>query len=77
MLWFTSNPQVFIAAVSLYGRLAGDEKGLWFAVAVLFVGIAVVGGGLLAFLIRTARDSSREGLHFGAGPGGPAGPDGK
>ena len=63
--------------VLLYGRLVGDETGLWFSVAVLFVAIAVVGGGLLAFLIRTARESSRAEVQFEADPDGLAGPDGK
>ena len=55
----------------------GDETGLWFALGVLFVAIAVVGGGLLAFLIRTARDINRATLQFEADPDGLAGPDGK
>ena len=77
MLWFTSNPQALIAAVSRSGRMVGDETGIWFAVAVLFVAIAVVGGGLLAFLIRMAKDSSRAGPQSWADPDGLAGPDGK
>ena len=77
MLWFTFNQQALFAAVSLYGRLVGDETGLWVAVAVLFVAISVVGGGLLAFLIRTARENSRPEVQFGADPDGLTGPDGK
>ena len=55
MVWFTSN----IGAVLLHGRLVGDETGLWFAVIVLFVAIFMVGGGLLAFLVRIAKETDR------------------
>ena len=55
MVWFTSN----IGAVLLHGRLVGDETGLWFAVSVLFVAIFLVGGGLLAFLVRIAKETDR------------------
>ena len=55
MVWFTSN----IDAVLLHGRLVGDETGLWFAVSVLFVAIFMVGGGLLAFLVRMAKENDR------------------
>jgi hypothetical protein len=65
MLWFISNPQSFIAAVSLHGRLVGDETGLWFAIGALFVAIGVIGGGLLVFLIRTIQASNREPVHSG------------
>ena len=55
MAWFTSSLPGFLGAVSLHGRLVGDETGLWFAVIVLFLAIALVGGGLLAFLIKMAQ----------------------
>jgi len=77
MLWFTSKIHGFFGPVLLQGRLEGDETGLWFGVAVLLVAIAVVGGGLLVFLIRMARDSSRAELQVGADPDELAGPDGK
>ena len=76
MVWFTSKIGGVFGPVLLHGRLLGDETGLWFAIAVLFVAIAVVGGGLLAFLIRTARNSSRAEDQLGAAPDGLARPDG-
>ena len=75
MLWFTSKIDGVFGPVLLFGRLQGDETGLWFAIAALLVAIAVVGGSLLAFLIRTAQDTSRAEVQFGADPDGPAGPN--
>ncbi len=77
MVWFTFKIHGVFGPVLLQGRLVGDETGLWFAVAVLLVAIAVVGGGLLAILIWMARDNSRAGLQSGADPDELAGPDGK
>ena len=76
MVWFTSKIQGVSGLVLLHGRLVGDETGLWLAVAVLFVAIALVGGGLLVFLIHTARESSRSTHQFGPDPEGLVGPDG-
>ena len=80
-MWFTSKIDggfgPVLLPVLLHGRLQGDETGLWFAIAALFVAIAVVGGALLAFLIQTARDSGRAEVQFRADPDGPEGPDGK
>ena len=77
MVWFTSKIHDVFGPVLLHGRSVGDETGLWFAIAVLFVAIGVVGGGLLVFLIRTARDSSRADLQYGAYPDELPGPEGK
>ena len=76
MVWFTSKIDGAFGPVLLFGRLQGDETGLWFAIAALLVAIAVVGGSLLAFLIRTAREFDRPEVQFGADPDGLAGPDG-
>ncbi len=77
MVWFTSKIHGVFGPVLLQGRLVGDETGLWFAVAALLVAIAVVGGGLLAFLIRTVRETDRAEVQFRADPDGLAGPDDK
>lgn len=81
MVWFISEIangfSPVLLPVLLHGRLVGDETGLWFAIAALFVAIALVGGALLAFLIRTARDSDRAWVQPNAAPDWLAGPDSK
>jgi len=62
--------------MSLFGRLAGDETGLWFSVIALLVAITLVGGGLLAFLIRTARQIDHHAEQVETGTDGPSGQDG-
>ena len=76
MAWFTFNPQALFGSMSLYGRLEGDETGLWFSVIALLVAITLVGGGLLAFLIRTAREIDHPAGQVGTGTNGPTEPDG-
>ena len=76
MAWFTFNVQALFGSVSLYGRLEGDETGLWFSVIALLVAITLVGGGLLAFLIRTAREIDHPAGQVETGTNGPTEPDG-
>lgn len=76
MAWFTFNVQALFGSMSLYGRLAGDEAGLWFSVIVLIVAITLVGGGLLAFLIRTAREIDHPAGQVETGTDGPTGDGG-
>ncbi len=76
MAWFTFNPQALFGSTSLYGRLGGDETGLWFSVIALFVAITLVCGGLLAFLIRTAREIDHPAEQVGTGTDAPTGDDG-
>ena len=79
MVWFTSKIDSYFSLalppVLLHGRMVGDETGLWFAIAVLFVAIAAVGGSLLAFLIRTAQANNRTEVSLGPLPDDMAGPD--
>jgi len=76
MAWFTFNVQALFGSVSLYGRLEGDETGLWFSVIALLVAITLVGGGLLAFLIRTAREIDHPAGQVATDTNGPTEPDG-
>ena len=57
MEWCTSSLSGLLGALSAHGRMVGDETGLWTAVGVLFIAIFLIGGGLLAFLIKAARDN--------------------
>ena len=75
MAWFTFNPQALFGSMSLYGRLVGDETGLWFSVIALLVAITLVGGGLLAFLLRTAREVDRATEQVETATDGPTGHD--
>jgi hypothetical protein len=64
MEWFTSSLAVFLGTISAHGRMVGDEAGLWAAIGVLFIAIFLIGGGLLAFLIKAARaNDSPNGRH--------------
>ena len=56
-------------AVSAHGRMVGEETGLWAAVGVLFIAIFVVGGGLLWFLIKTARSEESPNGRVHSDPG--------
>jgi len=76
MVLFTSEYFGFAGHVLLHGRIVGDETGLWLAVGVLFVAIAAVGGGLLAFLIQTVRDSTRAAIQLEAESNGATRPNG-
>ena len=76
MVWFTSKMHGVFGPVLLHGRLVGDETGLWLAGGVLFVAIAAVGGGLLAFLIQTVRDSTRAAIQLEAESNGATRPNG-
>ena len=76
MAWFTFNVHAHFGAMSLYGRLIGDESGLWFSVIALMVAITLVGGGLLAFLIRTAREIDHAAGQPETGTDGSIGHDG-
>ena len=71
MAWFTFNLQALFGSMSLYGRLIGDETGLWVSVIALMVAITLVGGGLLAFLIRTAREIDHPAGQVETGTDGP------
>ncbi len=55
MEWSTFSLAGLLRAIAAHGRMVGDETGLWAAVGVLFIAIFVVGGGLMWFLIKTAR----------------------
>lgn len=55
MEWSTFSLAGLLRAITAHGRMVGEETGLWAAVGVLFIAIFVVGGGLMWFLIKTAR----------------------
>ena len=55
MEWSTFSLAGLLRAIAAHGRMVGGETGLWAAVGVLFIAIFVVGGGLMWFLIKTAR----------------------
>ena len=57
MEWCTFSLPGLLAAASAHGRMVGDEANLWAAIGVLFLAIFLIGGALLAFLVRAARDN--------------------
>ncbi len=72
MVWFIFNIEGAFRVPLLHGVLA-DERGLWAGIITLFVAIFVLGGFLLAFLIRSARGSDQteagpDGFHGQEGP---------
>ena len=69
MGWCTFNLSGLLASVAAHGRMVGDETGLWAAVGVLFVAIFLIGGGLLLFLIKTARANDSPNGRFDSDPG--------
>ncbi len=54
MPWSISDLMGLLAALPMH-LLSGDAKGVWTGIATLFLAIALVGGFLLSFLIRSAR----------------------
>ena len=46
-----------LASLAAHGRMIGDESNLWAAIGVLFVAIFLIGGALIIFLVKAARDN--------------------
>ena len=59
------SPVWVLASVTLDGGQAGDDTGLWYAIITMFVAIVLVGGLLMAYLIRAVKRGSAETHHNG------------
>ena len=67
-MWSIFDLVVVCGSLALNG--ARSQKGFWVTFVALLVAITIVGGALMAYLIRSARNQPTEDSHNGTGTEG-------